>query len=65
MKRNIKILIGIFILINSASSVYSQLSIDSLSMQTVIYRALNNYPTVQQAEEAVKTAQINKKMIES
>ena len=38
---------------------------DSLSLQTVVNRALTTYPTVQQAEEAVQTAQINKKMTES
>ena len=38
---------------------------DSLSMHMVVNRVLQCYPTVQQAEEAVRSAQINKKMTES
>lgn len=65
MRRNINILIGLLIMISSSHIANGQSTTDSLTMQTVIHRALNSYPTVQQAEEAVKTAQINKKMTES
>lgn len=57
----IAVLLGIFF----APFAHGQNNSDSLTMHTVIDRALTCYPTVKQAEEAVKTAQINKKMTSS
>ena len=46
-------------------SIWGQQDKDVLTLQKAIVRTLNTYPTVQQAEEAVRTAQIQTKLTES
>ena len=61
------IIIGMLIASGLMRTVTAQTltAADSLTMQVVITRALECYPTVQQAQEAVQTAQMNRKMTES
>ncbi len=55
----------LIIIMGTNTKIWGQNSSDSLSLQIAIHRALDTYPTVQQAQEAVQSARINKKMSES
>ncbi len=60
------LIIGLLITIGGGNlKVSGQNSRDSLTLQVAINRALDTYPTVKKAEEAVQTATINKKMTQS
>ncbi len=60
------LVIGLLIIIVGANiKVWGQDSHDSLTLQIAIDRALNTYPSVQQAEEAVQSARINKNISQS
>ncbi len=59
------LIIGVLIITNWQQTANGQNTTDSLSIQMVVARAIDRYPTVQQAQEAVASAQINRKMTES
>ena len=58
-------LLLLFILIFHSSVVCAQQRSDTLNLKSAMSRALATYPTIQQAQEAVKTAQLQSKLTES
>ncbi len=63
-KRKTYIILILTVLFHS-SSICAQLKSDTLNLQSAMIRALATYPTIQQAQEAVKTAQLQTKLTES
>lgn len=58
-------LVVVLTLIISSNHAYAQLNNDTLSMQSAVRRALDTYPTIQQAEEMVKAAQLQTKLVKA
>ncbi len=58
-------LVLLSLLLSIYGNVYTQQSADTLNLNEAINRTLATYPTVQQAQEAVNTARLQTKLVES